>query len=130
MTALADIAPTVAKLVRLLGTDKPGEVIACVNVLRRVLSSAELDLHDLASVIELAARRGALHGDGEVLTIIRCCYKHEDHLTTKELELIRSMADRYPPPAQMKLLRSIYERCLQRDRERASAPRGHGERAS
>ena len=53
---LAPVAPMVAKLVRLLGSDRDGEVIASVRALRRVLAGAGLTLHDLAGAIELPAR--------------------------------------------------------------------------
>ena len=59
MTTFANIAPTIAKLLRLLTSDKPGEIVASVHALRRVLGSANLDLHDLANVVEFAARREA-----------------------------------------------------------------------
>jgi hypothetical protein len=57
MTTFTDIAPTIAKLLRLLASDKPGEVAASAQALRRVLGSAKLDLHDLANVVEFSARR-------------------------------------------------------------------------
>jgi hypothetical protein len=48
-----DVAPTIGKLVRLLGSNRDGEVVAAVRALRRVLDGAGLDLHDLAQVIEV-----------------------------------------------------------------------------
>jgi hypothetical protein len=41
----------VAKLVRLLGSDQDGEIVAAVAALRRTLGVAGIDLHDLADVI-------------------------------------------------------------------------------
>jgi hypothetical protein len=41
----------IAKLVRLLGSDKDGEILAAVAALQRTLDIADLDLHDLADVI-------------------------------------------------------------------------------
>jgi hypothetical protein len=41
----------VAKLVRLLGSDKDGEVLAAVAALKRTLGVAGIDMHDLADVI-------------------------------------------------------------------------------
>jgi hypothetical protein len=52
MGALFPIAPKLGKLVRLLGSDRPGEVQATVEALRRTLASAGLTLHDLADAIE------------------------------------------------------------------------------
>jgi hypothetical protein len=40
------------KLIRLLGSDKPGEVTAAVGALRRALASSNLDMHDLAAAAE------------------------------------------------------------------------------
>jgi len=53
---LTTVAPQVAKLVRLLGSDNDGEVVACVAALRRVLHGAGLDLHDLARAVEVPIR--------------------------------------------------------------------------
>jgi hypothetical protein len=44
-----DLAERVGKFLRLLGSDKPGEVLAVAGALCRVLSSAGADLHDLAA---------------------------------------------------------------------------------
>jgi hypothetical protein len=125
MTALNGTAPIIAKLLRLLASDKPGEVVAAAHALRRVLHSGGLDLHDLANVVEAAARNRALYGADDVLGMVRDCHRNIGCLTTKELELIRSVADRYPNPSQIKLLRSIHERCLKQERTR-----GRRERAS
>src|SRR5262249_60090825 len=57
--ALANIAPTISKCLRLLASDNDGEIIASVHALRRVLTSAKLDLHDLANVIEFSVRHDA-----------------------------------------------------------------------
>jgi hypothetical protein len=41
----------IGKLVRLLASDKPGEVLATVAAINRTLDIAELDFHDLADVV-------------------------------------------------------------------------------
>jgi hypothetical protein len=88
MTTFANIAPTTAKLLRLLGSDKPGEIIASVHALRRVLGSVNLDLHDLATMVEGAARR-------EIPRVF-----------------VRSMA-RWPPTERQRAwLGALYERCM------------------
>jgi hypothetical protein len=118
MTTFADIAPTIGKLLRLLASDKPGELVASAHALRRVLSSAELDLHDLANVVEFAARREAPQiasttaGDDDVREMIRCCRECSELLSAKELAFIRSMA-RWrgePTERQMAWLCALYER--------------------
>src|SRR5262249_10305426 len=57
MTTFAQTAPTVGKLVRLLGSDKDHEALGAARALKRVLTSVKLDLHDLANVVEFAAHR-------------------------------------------------------------------------
>src|SRR5262249_58133817 len=57
--ALANIAPTISKLVRLLGSDQDQEALGAARALKRVLSSASLDLHDLAKVLEFSIRHDA-----------------------------------------------------------------------
>jgi hypothetical protein len=51
MTALAPIAPKIAKLIPLLSSDKDGEVLAATRAIERTLKSAGLDLHALAAAI-------------------------------------------------------------------------------
>jgi hypothetical protein len=70
VTTFADIAPTTAKLLRLLASDNSGEVIASVHALRRVLGSANLDLHDLAtwSSSSLVAKRRRSHRPSLAMT--------------------------------------------------------------
>jgi hypothetical protein len=53
MTALA--SPRIAQLIRLLASDREGEVLAAVRALRRTLASAGADFHDLAQAVENAA---------------------------------------------------------------------------
>lgn len=42
-------------LIRLLGSDNPGEVVATVEAIKRTLEGAGMDLHALASALTLAA---------------------------------------------------------------------------
>jgi len=120
MTTFADIAPTIAKLLRLLASDKPGEVAASAQALRRVLGSANLDLHDLANVVEFAARREAAQvasataDDDDAREMIRCCRECSELLSAKELAFVRSMAKwrGEPTKRQMAWLSSLYERCM------------------
>jgi hypothetical protein len=121
MTTFADIAPRIAKLLRLLASDKPGELVASVQALRRVLGSANLDLHDFANVVEFAARReapqvaSATADDDDAREMIKCCRECPDLLSAKELTFVRSMAKWHGQPTerQMAWLTSLYERCRQ-----------------
>lgn len=120
MSTFADISPTIAKLLRLLASDKPGEVAASAQALRRVLGSANLDLHDLANVVEFAARReapqvaSATADDDDAREMIRCCRECSELLSAKELAFVRSMAKwrGEPTKRQMAWLSSLYERCM------------------
>ena len=51
MTDFATIAPKLGRFVRLLGSDRDGEVVAAARAIARVLKAAGLDLHDLANAI-------------------------------------------------------------------------------
>jgi hypothetical protein len=46
----------IAKLLRLLGSDKPGEVVAAAAALKRTLQAGGQDLHDLAYLVETGLR--------------------------------------------------------------------------
>ena len=52
MADLAPIAGKLAKYIRLLSSDKPGEVVAAAEAIMRVLRSAGADIHALADMIE------------------------------------------------------------------------------
>jgi hypothetical protein len=47
----------VGKLVRLLASDKDGEVLATVAAIKRMLDVADLDLHDLADAVRAGFRK-------------------------------------------------------------------------
>ncbi len=49
----------VGKLLRLLSSDKDGEVVAATSALKRTLEAAGLDLHDLAGAAERALQQPA-----------------------------------------------------------------------
>jgi hypothetical protein len=48
MSALAPIADKLGKLLRMLSSDRDGEVVAAVHAIRRTLDSEKLTIHDLA----------------------------------------------------------------------------------
>ena len=52
MTDLVPIAGKLAKLIRLLGSNRPGEVAATVEALNRTLQTVGADIHDVADRIE------------------------------------------------------------------------------
>jgi hypothetical protein len=50
-------ATKLAKLLRLLSSDKDGEVLAAVAAIKRTLDIADMDLHDLADAVTAGFRR-------------------------------------------------------------------------
>jgi hypothetical protein len=121
MNTFADIAPRIAKLLRLFASDKPGEVAASAQALRRVLGSANLDLHDLANVVEFSARReapqvaSATADDDDAREMIKRCCERSELLSAKERAFVHSMAKwrGRPTEPQMAWLSFLYERCRQ-----------------
>src|SRR5882757_1798966 len=54
VTLSSSAVSRIGQLVRMLGSDRPGEVVAAVTALQRTLRSAGTDLHYLADVTERA----------------------------------------------------------------------------
>jgi hypothetical protein len=54
MTALAPISEKIGKLIRMLGSDRDGEVLAAVQAIRRTLHGAGHNFHVLAEAVEKA----------------------------------------------------------------------------
>lgn len=54
---LPSIGPRLAKLLPMLGSDQPGEVMAAVRAIGRTLSGAGLDWHTLAALVAAEAKR-------------------------------------------------------------------------
>jgi hypothetical protein len=52
MSALSVVAPRIGQLVRMLGSDQDGEVVAAARAIGRTLKSAGEDFHSLAATIE------------------------------------------------------------------------------
>ncbi|MFT3724653.1 MAG: hypothetical protein QM773_13850 [Hyphomonadaceae bacterium] len=61
MMTLPNNAKTVAQLIRLMASDRPGEQVAAVEGMRRTLAAHDLDFNDLAAWVErMAAQDAAL----------------------------------------------------------------------
>jgi hypothetical protein len=60
VNVLAPVSEKLGKLLRMLSSDKAGEVAAAVEAIRRTLVGADLSFHDLAGAIE---RPGGGQGD-------------------------------------------------------------------
>ena len=116
-TALTTVAPMVGKLLRLLGSDKDGEIVASVHALRRVLAAAGLTLHDLAGAIELPPEpvEGS-HQQSDVADawriMARTCAQHAYALSDRERTFVLTMTRWCGRPSRKQLdwLVSISER--------------------
>ncbi|MEG8220119.1 hypothetical protein OSJ57_05715 [Sphingomonas sp. HH69] len=51
MAALSDLAPKLAKLIPMLGSNHDGEIVGTAKAIRRTLENGGLDLHALAEAI-------------------------------------------------------------------------------
>jgi hypothetical protein len=113
---IARTRTTAAKLVRLLASDHDGEVLGAARALKRTLHAAELDLHDLANIVEFSPHRGMLAASPREM--IRRCRECSVLLSAKELVFVRSMARWHGPPTQRQLtwLCALYGRCLAAER--------------
>lgn len=109
MTALAPVAPRLGHLVRLLGSDKGGEVIATASAIGRTLHSVGADWHDLAEVVERAALPVVLEQPKPEaapalktwqITAMHCIRVGQGSLKTAELDFLRSMTHWPTPPTE------------------------------
>jgi hypothetical protein len=124
-----DTRSSIGKLLRLLGSDRDGEVLGAVRALRRVLTSNKLDLHDLAHIVEappVASPNGNGHAgsgfrnwhDDTVETevpwrdMVAACMQRLDRFTDKERKFIRSIEDWRGEPSARQLgwLAALFER--------------------
>jgi hypothetical protein len=74
MNALAPISSTLAKCIRMLSSDKPGDITAAVGALQRTLKSAGADFHALARVVEFAIADGPPMTEAEMKKIFDAGY--------------------------------------------------------
>ena len=92
----ADIDPVtrlaIAKLIRLLGSDKDGEARGAVYAIRRLLRANKHDLHDLAAIIE-RARPPAPPTDNlpPWRLMVAACDAHAHKLPPRDRAFIRSL---------------------------------------
>ena len=110
--ALTTVAPMVGKLLRLLGSDKDGEIVASVHALRRVLAGAGLTLHDLAGAIDLPVSHQQSDDADEWRTMARTCARHAYALSERERTFVLTMTRwcGHPSRKQLDWLFSIFER--------------------
>ena len=120
MTAatLLGIAPTLAKLIRLLSSDREGEVVASVHAMRRLLASVGLSLHDLADAIELPTNKTDSNttrfddGDPDWRVMAKACARCPHLLSERERSFVSTMTRWRGKPSrkQAEWLEAIYDR--------------------
>ena len=87
-----------AKLLRLLSSDKPGEIVAAATAINRALQADGLDIHHLADVIERTPLAPGHQtpdttqgGNDGWRSIRRWCADREHHLTPREALFISDL---------------------------------------
>jgi hypothetical protein len=117
--ALAVVAPRIGQLIRLLGSDRDGEVIAAVHALARTLMSVGADFHTLADTIERSAP-AAHHGCDDHRAMARWLLNSGARLSPKEFAFVADMANRFGSLSERQeaWLRAIFER-VSSERKRA-----------
>jgi hypothetical protein len=114
MTSLAVVAPRIGQLIRLLGSDQDGEVVAAARALGRTLATAGQDFHDLAACVESpAAAQTARRADAnDWRTSARWLINSGAALTPKERAFVHQMASwpYEPSERQSQWLEALVER--------------------
>jgi hypothetical protein len=89
-------------LIRRLGSDHDGEVLATVAAIRRTLSCAGRSLHDLADMVE--SNGAALVAEtAEWRRDIKELLRQREHLTPWELQFVRTVSRYRSPPSAKQL---------------------------
>jgi len=90
---ISGIAPKLEKLVLMLSSDQPGEVVAAANAIERALRTAGADWHDLAHELTRPAapardrHKGRSNRDnegGDWRPLYEYCRRHLDVLSNRE----------------------------------------------
>jgi hypothetical protein len=115
--ALAVVAPRIGQLIRLLGSDQDGEVVAAARALGRTLASVGEDFHTLADTIERSAP-AAHHGCDDHRAMARWLLNSGARLSPKEFAFVADMANRFGSLStrQEAWLLAIYERASAQSR--------------
>lgn len=93
-----------AKLVPILGSDKPGEVQAAVSAIGRLLAVDGNDWHDLAAAMvrgwTVPAKSPVATSEYEWQHMARACLKAHGSLSIPQVDFLRNMALRHTPPSE------------------------------
>jgi hypothetical protein len=109
--ALAVVAPRIGQLIRLLGSDQDGEVVAAARALGRTLASVNEDFHTLADAIERSGP-AAHHECDDHRAMAKWIRDSGARLSPKEWSFVADMATRFGSLSERQeaWLRAIYER--------------------
>ena len=118
ITLPSTTAARVADLVRMLGSDKSGEVVAAATMLKRTLARVDADIHDLATAAEQGLRQAArppvqppMRPRGGWRSDLALCKARSAFLTARERAFITSITwQREPTKSQQVRLRDIADR--------------------
>jgi hypothetical protein len=120
VTSLTTVAPRLSQLIRLLGSDRDGEVVAAARAIQRTLATVGQDFHDLADVVESAPERSppgqepAHHHRGceDHRAMARWLLNRGARLSPKEWSFVADMAKRFGSLSERQeaWLLAIYER--------------------
>src|SRR4051812_42530203 len=122
MTALAPLAPRLARLIPRLASNHDGEVVATVRAIARTLKSSGLDFHDLAGALEHEPETRVIYRDWAPSCpatwhelALWCAGHDEGHLKQHERDFVDDMADYLvcdgePTEKQANWLRALYRK--------------------
>jgi hypothetical protein len=91
ITIASSAAARIGQFVRLLGSDRSGEVVAAATAIKRTLTSVGLDLHHLADIAEIGLTTTSAETDFDIPLAIRFCARRADALGEREREFVRSL---------------------------------------
>jgi hypothetical protein len=92
MTAIDHITPKLQRLLLLLSSNRPGEVVAAAAAIDRTLRAAGCDWHDLAAgILTPSATEQPESTDWRAIRAF--CLKHQTLLRSREVDFITSLGN-------------------------------------
>ena len=112
LTLPHEMRSKLAQFIRLLDSDRDGEVIAAARAIGRTLRAVGKDFHDLAQLIEGPSTSEAQRPTAPWAAMARFCVASPHKLNARERDFIHNMIQlrREPTPAQKNWLIAIYEK--------------------
>ena len=106
------VADRITKLLRLLSSDREGEVVAAAGALQRTLRANGCDIHDLADLVVAGPTRSPRPAEDNWLATARWCHARSEKLNAREREFVDDMVNRvvFPSERQLKWLYAIHAR--------------------